>query len=77
MIYFTHDELQLMSIYDTGTKEGLMEELKTMRQHLGSDEPELIALTDSVQEKLKLLTEAEYEVLDLIPDFGEEDADAV
>ena len=75
MIYFTHDELQLMSIYNTGTKEGLMEELKTMRQHLGSDEPELIALTDSVLEKLKLLTEDEYEVLDLIPDFGEENAD--
>lgn len=73
MIYFTHDELQLMSIYNTGTKEGLMEELKTMQQHLGSEEPELIALTDSVLKKLQKLPAGAYEALDLFPDFEYED----
>ena len=31
MEHFTADELNLMCIYDTGTREGLMEQLRQMR----------------------------------------------
>ena len=77
MIHFTHDEINLMAIYNTGTREGLIEELTTMRKYLESDETELMELTDSVLAKLNTLTDAEFDTLDLIPDFDEtEDMDA-
>ena len=74
---FTHDEINLMAIYNTGTREGLIEELTTMRKYLESDETELLALTDSALAKLNLMTDLEFENLDLIPDYDEtEDFDA-
>ena len=71
MMNFTHDEINLMAIYNTGTREGLIEELITMRKYLESDETELMKLTDSALAKLNLLTNAEFENLDLIPNFDE------
>ena len=77
MMNFTHDELNLMAIYNTGTREGLIDELTSMRKYLESDETELMELTDSALAKLNTLTDAEFNTLDLIPDFDEtEDMDA-
>ena len=77
MIHFSHDEINLMAIYNTGTRAGLIDELTEMRKYLESDETELIELTDSALTKLNLLTDAEFDTLDLIPDFDEtEDSDA-
>ena len=77
MMNFTHDELNLMAIYNTGTREGLIDELTSMRKYLESDETELMELTDSALAKLNTLTDAEFDTLDLIPDFDEtEDMDA-
>ena len=73
----TYEEQQLMSIYNTGTRLGLMQALAEMRTYLGKDEQELRDHTDSAIEKLRHMTDAEYEALDLMPDFGSEDADAV
>lgn len=73
----TYEEQQLMSIYNTGTRMGLLEALANMRTYLDKDETELRDLTDSAIEKLRHMTDAEYEALDLMPDFGLEDADAV
>ncbi len=73
----TFDEINLMCIYNTGTKEGLMDALKEMRGYLEPDEAELLALTDSTLEKLAPMSVAEFESLDLYPDFdGKEDEDA-
>ena len=78
MMNFTHDEINLMAIYNTGTREGLIEELTTMRKYLESDETELMKLTDSALAKLNQLTDAEFDALDLIPDFDEtEDMDGI
>ena len=44
---FTNDELNLMCIYDTGTRTGLIEALSTMREQLEADETELLQMTDS------------------------------
>ena len=49
---FTFDEINLMCIYNTGTRAGLMQELTNMRGHLEPDETELLALTDSTLQKL-------------------------
>ena len=66
---FTYEELELMSIYDPGTREGLIANLEDMRGYLEADETELRELTDSALEKLRSLNDAEYEQLELIPDF--------
>ena len=55
----TFDEQQLMSLYNPGTREGLIAEL-----------------TDSAIAKLNGMSDAEYEALDLFPDFEKEDMDA-
>ena len=74
---FTHDEITLMAIYNTGSRTGLIEELTAMRGYLEADEVELRKLTDSVVAKLKPMTDAEFNMLDLFPDFIEmEDTDA-
>lgn len=77
MLNFTHDEINLMAIYNTGNRAGLIEELTAMRWYLEEDEVELRELTDSVVAKLGKLTDAEFDTLDLFPDFDEmEDMDA-
>ena len=72
----TYEEQQLMSLYNTGTRQGLIDALTEMRGYLAADETELRELTDSAISKLTRMTDAEYEALDLIPDFTEEDMDA-
>ncbi len=76
MMNFTNDELNLMCIYDTGTRTGLIEALTTMREQLEEDETELIQMTDSAIRKLNAMSDADYETLELFPDFDEEDVDA-
>ena len=74
---FTVDEINLMCIYNTGTRQGLMDALKEMRGYLESDETELRAITDSALEKLSAMTDADFETLELYPDFDDkEDTDA-
>lgn len=70
---FTNDELNLMCIYDTGTRNGLMEALASMREQLEPDETELCAMTDSTLKKLEAMTDEEYGLLELFPDFDEEE----
>ena len=67
---FTQDELNLMSIYNaSGTREGLLRELREMRGYLAADEAELRILTDSSIKKLEAVSDEEYAALDLFPDF--------
>ena len=69
---FTFDELNLMAIYNTGTRQGLIAELAAMQTHLEPDETELSELTRSVTEKLSTMSDEEYASLDLFPDFNVE-----
>ena len=66
---FTNDEINLMCIYNTGTREGLIAELMQMRGYLGAEETELLALTDSALGKLRNMSDEEYASLELFPDF--------
>ena len=73
----TYEEQQLMSIYNTGTRLGLIQALNEMRTYLDDDEQELKDLTDGAIAALNAMTDTEFDTLDLFPDFGEEDVDAV
>ena len=66
---FTFDEINLMCIYNTGTRVGLMQALTNMRKHLEPDETELRELTDSTLHKLGSITDAQFAELELLPDF--------
>lgn len=66
---FTNDEMNLMCIYNTGSREQLISSLSAVRQHLEADEVELLRLTDSTIEKLTNLSDEAFEALELVPDF--------
>lgn len=70
---FTHDEMNLMCIYNTGTRAGLIDELTAMSAHLEPDETELAELTRSVTEKLRAMSDEEYVAIAemLVPDYEE------
>ena len=68
---FNIEEMNLMCIYNTGSRTGLMKSMKDMRQYLESDERELLGLTDQVLEKLDIMTDTEFEQLELYPEFEE------
>ncbi len=71
MTAFTNDEMNLMCIYSTGTKEGMMDALTAMREYLEPEEMELRDLTDSVLEKLDAISDKDFAALELFPDFDE------
>lgn len=70
---FTFEEMNLLCIYNTGTRAGLIAELQEMRGYLGKDETELLALTDSALQKLQGISDTDFTSLDLVPDFGGDD----
>ena len=72
----TFEERNLICIYNSsGTRAGVIAALKEMRGYLESEETELRDLTDSAISKLEAMTNADYDALDLIPDFDPEDTD--
>ena len=68
---FTNDEMNLMCIYDMGSRTGLINALSEMRKELDADEVALRELTDSVLNKLSAMADEDYEQLELYPDFDE------
>ena len=68
---FTFEETNLLCIYNTGSRTGLIEALSDMRQELAPDEHQLRSLTDSVLDKLQNMTDDQFAQLKLYPDFGE------
>ena len=68
---FTKDELSLISIYNTGDRDGTSEEITEMRTYLEDDETDLAELTVSVLRKLESISDDEFESLDLYPDFDD------
>ena len=66
---FTNDEMNLMSIYNPGSRAGLIAELSHMLPFLADDEAELRALTEGTIKKLNSIKDVEFEMLELIPDY--------
>ena len=66
---FTFEETNLLCIYNTGSRTGLIEALIEMRGELSPEEKELRELTDSALSKLQAMTDKEFAQLELYPDF--------
>ena len=73
MMEFTIEEINLMCIYDTGTRQGLMDALKSMLGDLLPEEAELRQLTENVLARLNGMTDDEYAQMQesLIPAYDE------
>ena len=71
MNQLTYDEQQMVAIYYADTRTETIQMMEEMRSVLGADEPELQALTDSTLQKLHTMTDAEFDAVDVIPDFGD------
>ena len=68
---FTFEETNLLCIYNTGSRTGLIEALTEMCGELSPEEAELRELTDSALSKLRAMSDAEFAELELYPDFDE------
>ena len=68
---FTFEETNLLCIYNTGSRTGLIEALTEMRGELSPEEAELRELTDSALGKPKSMSDAEFSELELYPDFDQ------
>ena len=66
---FTSEEMNLMCLYNSGTRLELIENLTDMRGYLQADETELLSLPDCVLEKLRQMHDQEFSALDLYHDF--------
>ena len=60
LMNFNHEELMLMMLYNTGTRLGLVQELRLMQCYLMPDETALRELSENVIDKLKLLTDEQF-----------------
>ena len=56
--------MTLMMLYNSGSRLGLMQELRLMQCYLMPDETALKELSEQVVEKLKLMTDAEFAELE-------------
>ena len=64
LVNFNGEELMLMMLYNSGSRLGLMQELRLMQCYLLPDETALRELSEQVIEKLKLMTDAEFTELE-------------
>ena len=72
MMSFTIEEINLMCIYNTGTRTGLIEALENMTGYLTKEETELRGLAESVIARLRAMSDSDFHMLQdsLIPDFS-------
>ena len=61
---FNGEELTLMMLYNSGSRLGLMQELRLIQCYLLPDETALRELSEGVIKKLKLMTDAEFAELE-------------
>lgn len=66
-LFFTDDELNLMMIYNPGSREGLIAELTKMQFQLTGRDKELRSWTKSVLSKLSSMTDEAFSSLKLLP----------
>ena len=64
---FTQEEIAIMAMYRTDSKEHLLADLTEAAPHI--DNPKITAYMVEVQEKLSTVGEAEFQQLNFMPDF--------
>lgn len=70
MTNLTHDEMNLLCIYQKNTRIGTMDAITVMKQYLEQDETELAEMSDSLLTKLENMTDEEFDELEKFPDFN-------
>lgn len=70
---FSIEELNLMCIYNTGTRSGLIAGLEKITLELAPEDAELAGLVQNALKKLTAMSDQEYGELILVPDYKEED----
>ena len=63
---FTKDEITLLILYCEKNRSGTLKNLFLMRGQLQTDEKALSALTDAVIRKLSVMTDAEFDDLNIL-----------
>ena len=66
-LFFTDDELNLMMIYNPGSRDGLIAELTQMQSQLTERDKELRRWTKSVLSKLSAMSDEAFSSLELLP----------
>lgn len=70
MTNLTHDEMNLLCIYQKNTRIGTMDAITVMRQYLEQDETELLEMSYSLLGKLEQMSDKEFDELEKFPDFN-------
>lgn len=70
---FSIEELNLLCIYDPGTRSGLIAGLEKIAPELIDEDADLADLVQSTLKKLTVMSDKEYGELVLIPDYKDED----
>jgi len=70
---FTHDEINLICIFNTASRTGLIEELTALQTQLEPDEVELSMLSRSALSKLQTMSDEDFVSIDFVPDYGDEE----
>lgn len=70
MTNLTHDEMNLLCIYQKNTRIGTMDSITVMQQYLEKDETELTEMSDSLLSKLEQMSDEEFDELEKFPDFN-------
>ena len=72
MTTFSTDELNLITLYDSGSRKGTIYELREMIGYLLPDEKELLVLAEGVIGKLDAMTDEAFDELSefLTPDYS-------
>ena len=72
MMDFTVEEINLMCIYNSGTRTGLIAALENMTSYLTREETELRGLAESVITRLHAMSDSDFHMLQdsLVPDFS-------
>ena len=69
MMNLTHDEINLLCIYQTHTRRETINAIMYMQQYLELDETELNELSNSLLAKLEQMSDEEFDEMEKIPDF--------
>ena len=70
---FSIEELNLMCIYDTGTRAGLITGLEKIALELAPEEAELSDMIQSALMTRTAMSDEDYGELILVPDYKEDD----
>lgn len=70
MMNLTHDEMNLLCIYQTNTRRETINAIMYMQQYLEPDETELAEMSDSLLAKLEQMSDEEFDEMEKFPDFN-------